>query len=151
MSQPRFPNAEAFVRPYNGVTDQAAPIARCLILSQPPSQPEPLRYGRTVMNSEAGDGGAPAKETTANPPTPAPPPPPPEPPAAAQVVVNGTRTEREIQLEADLEAERNSRKKVECDNAQLQDELHRLATPAVPPAKDRPSCRRGPLGVRAND
>ena len=88
-----------------------------------------------------------AEEKTGGQPTPAVPAP--EPPKAAEVVLNGPRTEREVQLEKDLETERSARKKIETDNAQLQDELHRLTTPAVPaPVKDRPSCRRGPLGVR---
>ncbi len=74
--------------------------------------------------------------------------------------MNGSKTEREIQLEQELQAERMSRRKIECDNAQLQDELHRLVSPAevpirpastaVPPARERTKCKRGPLGVRTN-
>jgi hypothetical protein len=107
--------------------------------------------------SEPGGGELPASRTPAElaNANPSPPPPSnPQPPAAALVVVTGERTEREVQLERELETERATRKKVECDNAQLSDELHRLATPAVPPAAKpsaRPSCRRGPLGVRTEE
>lgn len=93
--------------------------------------------------SEPGGGEVPAPNTAATE------------PQAAQVVVSGDKTEREVQLEKDLEQELGARKKIESDNAQLQDELHRLTAPPstrVPPAapKERPSCRRGPLGVRTN-
>lgn len=105
-----------------------------------------------------GGGGSPA-ETPAppanNPPSPSSPaatPPAPAPPAAAAAVLSGDKTEKELQLEKELESERSARKKVELDNAQLSDELHRAkAGPAVPPpVKQRPSCKRGPLGVRAD-
>lgn len=65
--------------------------------------------------------------------TPAPAPAPAAPPAAA-AVVNG-KTERELQLEKDLESERAARKKSETDAAYLQDENRRLKeipTPAAP-------------------
>lgn len=101
----------------------------------------------TLSEKGGGENPAPAQP-------PSPPPATPEPPAAAQVVLTGSKSEREIQLEKDLETERNARKKVECDHAQLQDELHRLTAPAPgspavpPPVRARPSCKRGPLGVR---
>jgi hypothetical protein len=105
------------------------------------------------------DGGGPVSSAAPVPkatPAEAPPPspnPPADPPPAAAVVLTGEKTERELQLEKDLEAERQSRKKVELDNAQLQDEVHRLTTPEPPapnpPApKPRPARKHGPLGIR---
>ena len=82
-----------------------------------------------------------------------PPPAPPAPPPAAEIVLTGEKTERELQLEKDLEAERQSRNKIELDNAQLQDEVHRLKSlpPSAPadPIKPRRK-KRGPLGVRTS-
>jgi hypothetical protein len=76
----------------------------------------------------------------------------PEAPAAAATVVNGDKNERVTQLAKELEDERAARKRVELDNAQLQDEVHRLTAPApapVTPQPPRPRPRkRGPLGVR---
>lgn len=62
--------------------------------------------------------------------------------------MTGQKTERELQLEKDLETERQAKKKVELDNAQLQDENHRLKTPPSPPTDPKPRRKkRGPLGV----
>jgi hypothetical protein len=80
-------------------------------------------------------------------PTPPGPTPTPEPPPAAKIVVTGEKTERELQLEKDLETERQAKKKVELDNAQLQDKVHRLSTPPAPADPPAPR-KRGPLGVR---
>ena len=102
----------------------------------------------------------PPKPPSEEPPPPAPPAPPSPPPAplaapppAAEIVLTGEKTERELQLEKDLEAERQSRKKIELDNAQLQDEVHRLKSPPPPtpadPIKPRRK-KRGPLGVRTS-
>jgi hypothetical protein len=63
-------------------------------------------------------------------------------------VVNGDKTERELQLEKDLAAERQAKKKVELDNAQMQDELHRMRTAPAPTTADPAPRKRGPLGVR---
>ena len=98
----------------------------------------------------------PPKPPSEEPPPPAPPAPPPAPPAApppaAEVVLTGEKNERELQLEKDLEAERQSRKKTELDNAQLQDEVHRLKSPPAPsPADPKPRRKkRGILGVRTS-
>jgi hypothetical protein len=62
-------------------------------------------------------------------------------------VVTGEKTERELQLEKDLETEREAKKRVELDNAQLQDKVHRLQSPPVPDDPPAPR-KRGPLGVR---
>lgn len=66
-------------------------------------------------------GGAPTEQK----PAPAPDPVPAIPPPAATGVVNG-RTENEANLERELEEERNKRKKVETDNAHLEDEVRTL-------------------------
>jgi hypothetical protein len=81
------------------------------------------------------------------------PPPPPDPPAApppvAEIVLTGEKTERELQLEKDLDSERNSRKKVELDNTQLQEQVHRLKSPPPPDAPPKPRRKkRTPLGVQ---
>lgn len=70
------------------------------------------------------------------------------PPPVAAIVVNGDKTERELQLEKDLAAERQAKKQVELDNAQMQDELHRMKTPPTPAPVNPPPRKRGPLGVR---
>jgi hypothetical protein len=105
------------------------------------------------LSPDSDGGGAPAE----NPPAPSPqeaphnaPPPSPAPPPAAQTVETGDKTEKEVKLAKELEDERAARKKVELDNAQLQDELHRATSPAVPAPRQRPSCKRGPLGVRTS-
>jgi hypothetical protein len=55
------------------------------------------------------------------------------PPPAAVVVLEGTKTEREIQLEKDLETERLARRKAETDAAYAQDEFRRLKEIPMPP------------------
>lgn len=58
-----------------------------------------------------------------------------EPPPAAVVVLNGSRTEREIALESELEKERHARRKAETEAAYTQDELAKLrAAQLLPPA-----------------
>lgn len=67
-------------------------------------------------------------------------PPPPAGPTAAGVVLTGTRTEREIDLEAELATERerhattaNEKKAREIRVAELEDELHRLKSAGLKP------------------
>jgi hypothetical protein len=62
-------------------------------------------------------------------------------PPVARVVVEASKTERELLLERDLEAEKAARKKAETDAAHAQDEVHRLTAPTPgtsPPANDKP-------------
>lgn len=56
----------------------------------------------------------------------------PPPPPAASVVATAARTEGEIKLETELESERKARKERELQICEMQDELHRLKTPAKP-------------------
>lgn len=88
---------------------------------------------RILRNASADDGrGAP-------PTLPVEPPavPPALPPPAAVVVVNGDKTERELELEGQLQTERDARKKVDLDCAQLLDENQRLKTPVPVPVKKK--------------
>lgn len=59
------------------------------------------------------------------------------PPPAAAVVIAGERTEKEVQLEKELELERQARRKAEFDAGFAQDELRRLkdVVKPVPAAK----------------
>lgn len=93
-------------------------------------------------------------------PTPAPAsPPPPDNPGtpAARIVATGERTEREIDLESELEAERTShattaaeKKAREIRVAELEDELHRLKTAgAVPPRTATPAPARAASGSKS--
>jgi len=68
----------------------------------------------------------------------------PQSPLAAKIVIEGTKTERELQLEAELETERSARKKVEMDAATLLDENRRLKTPP-PTLQPQPRHPREPL------
>lgn len=78
----------------------------------------------------------PTNPAPANPPTPSNAP---AAPPAARVVTTGTKTEREITLETDLEAERRThaqtakeKKERELRIAELEDELHKLREPPRP-------------------
>jgi hypothetical protein len=68
--------------------------------------------------------------------------PPPAPPPAATVVLNAIKSERELQFEADLEAERQAKKNREIRISELEDENHQLKsaptikTPAAPAEED---------------
>jgi len=77
-----------------------------------------------------------ADETTPKPET--------TPPPAAQTVINGDRTEKTVELAAELEKERAARKKAETESAGWQDKYQTLITaqksapaPAPAPAKAR--------------
>lgn len=91
-------------------------------------------------------------ETAQNPPPnppannlpPAPGPGGPTAPPAASTVINGTRTEREISLEAELNTEKlthaqtaKEKKDRELRIAELQDELHRLKSAPRPPLEKK--------------
>jgi hypothetical protein len=65
----------------------------------------------------AGEGGG-GNPTPGNPD--------PTPPPAGKEVIEGDRTERETQLQAELDAEREAKKKLEMDNAGLQDRIHTM-------------------------
>jgi hypothetical protein len=75
------------------------------------------------------------------PPTPTPeaPPPPPAAPPATKIVVEGSKTEREIDLERRLEAEAAARRKAETDASYYADEARRLKElqSQVPTAKHK--------------
>ena len=67
-------------------------------------------------------------------------PPAPEPPPATLIVVEGTKTEREIELERRLEEEATARRQAETDASYHADEARRLKelqsqTPAPPAGK----------------
>jgi hypothetical protein len=83
---------------------------------------------RILLNSDAGDGGNP---TPNNAPQPASPPaqpaqPPAEPPPAASAVVTGKKSEREVQLEKELEAERGKLREREIKISELEDQNFQL-------------------------
>jgi membrane protein involved in colicin uptake len=63
------------------------------------------------------------------------------PPPAAVTVLEGERTERETNLEAELATEREARRKAETDAAYAQDEARRLKavglTPTPAPKKQK--------------
>jgi hypothetical protein len=61
--------------------------------------------------------------------TPQPAPTDPTPPPAAKAVTGGTKTEREIQLEGELQQLDEEKKRLEIKNAELEDQLHTLTTP----------------------
>ena len=86
------------------------------------------------------------------PPAPATPPPaePAAPPPAAKIVVTAEKTERELQLERDLEAERKRAKDAEMLAAQKTDEFHRYKT-AVESPRPMPKAEdddEGPFGFK---
>ena len=106
----------------------------------------------------AGGGAPPADPPVADPPASDPPPPdpasrtaasdppPPDPasrtaadPPAAKIVVESTKSERETNLEAEIAAEKEARKKEQTRLAELEDENHNLKkareNPASKPAK----------------
>jgi len=69
---------------------------------------------------------------------------PPAPPPAAETVLNGAETEETVKLRAELDAEKSARKKAETLAAEKEDEVHRLKTPATPPAVARPAAKAKP-------
>jgi hypothetical protein len=75
-------------------------------------------------DSPAAGGPVPPQNDTSPPPAGAAPSP--APPPAAQVVASATRNEREVQLEAELEVERVTRKQREQRINQLEDENLKL-------------------------
>ena len=103
-----------------------------------------LMLSRHIFCAPGGDGGPGSDPSPAVPPSPAPPTPAavhsdPAPPPAATIVLNGQRTEREVQLEQELEATRTraqstaeEKKEREKRINQLEDEIHRLITPNKP-------------------
>ena len=80
------------------------------------------------------EGGGASEQPTETPAL-APQPAPAAPPAAA-AVING-KTESEVNLEKQLEEERNARKKAETDAAHLQDENFRLKQSQAEPAPEK--------------
>lgn len=98
---------------------------------------ERKNHMKRILFSPDGDGGGEAASNPTNPPTENnPPPAPPAPPPAATTVLQGTRTEREIELEKKL-------KDREIELAHVQDENHQLkqvpASPASTPAAAAPA------------
>lgn len=91
---------------------------------------------KILLDPRPGEGGGAATQSSPPEPIPAPPP---APPPAADTVLQGTRSERELQLEEDLRKERESKKKLETDVAHLQDENHRLKQVPAPPAPPQPA------------
>lgn len=102
---------------------------------------------RKLLSPDPGtEGGGPASSVPSSQPQPPPPaPPPPAPPPAATVVGNATRSEREIQLETDLETERKAKKDREVRISELEDENHRLRSvpPTTAPAAPAPEDNSG--------
>lgn len=68
----------------------------------------------------------PANPPATDPPAENPPPPAPAPPPAATTVLEGTRTERELELEKKLADEQDGRKNDQLRNMELEDENRRL-------------------------
>lgn len=89
---------------------------------------------KILFSPDPPESGAPAAPVT-QPGTPKLPP-------AAETVVKGTKTEREITLESELQTERGSHAKTakekkdrELRIAELEDELHKLKSPPTPKSK----------------
>jgi hypothetical protein len=76
----------------------------------------------------SGGGGSPGNESPNAPVVPANTPPvqTPADPAAARTVIEGTKTERELALEQQLEAEKNARKKDQTRVSELENQNHEL-------------------------
>lgn len=85
---------------------------------------------RILFNSDPADGGTPASEPTPQSnPTPPPEPtttPPAPPPPVTSVVVTGEKSERETDLERQLESEKSERKKAEMNAGIKEAELQQL-------------------------
>jgi hypothetical protein len=91
---------------------------------------------KILLDPLPGDGGGAVPSpgsTITEPPTP-----PPAAPPAATTVLQGTKSERELQLEEENKRLLDEKKKVEVKAAELEDENHRLKTPATPPAPAKP-------------
>ena len=88
---------------------------------------------KLLLSPDADAGGNPP------PPEPTPPASParPEPPPAASVVLSAARSEKEVNLEAELEAERTARKDREQRINQLEDENRQLKTVTKPAKEER--------------
>jgi hypothetical protein len=127
-----------------------------LVLSQPAFLAGDLRTSavmlRSILRSPEDNPGGGGSEQQAEPgPTgsrqPAQAPPPaspteqPDPPPAAETVNNGRKTERELALEQDLEAERLSRRKEQTRISELENENHQLKQVGREPKKPK-----GPKG-----
>lgn len=93
------------------------------------------------MAPEEGGQPQPQPETPPAPAPTAPTPAAPEPPLATKIVVEGTKTEREIELERRLEQEAEARRKAETDASYHADEARRLkelqSQRPSPPAKKK--------------
>lgn len=98
---------------------------------------------KILYSPDPGQGGDPATPSPApgqphnqSPQPAAPPAAPPTPapalPPVAETVLTGDRTERELQLIAELERERAGRRSEQTKISQLEDQLHRLTTPPEP-------------------
>ena len=87
------------------------------------------------LSSDPGEGGDPVPPAEAT--QPSSPPPPAQPPAAT-IVQNATKSEREIQLETELERVNKEKRDREIRLSELEDENHQLKSartitaPAVP-------------------
>jgi hypothetical protein len=94
---------------------------------------------KRILFSPEGSGGGgagenpPALQDTPAPTPPTPPNPPvpptapvPAPPPAATTVLDGTKSERELQLEQELATAAEAKKNLEIRNSQLEDENHLL-------------------------
>jgi hypothetical protein len=103
-------------------------------LRQPFRNVQPMK--KKLLSPDPGEGGDPANPnpspgTPVDPPQPAPPP-------AAKTVLEGTKTERELQLEEENQKLADEKKQREVRISELEDENHRLKsvptikTPAVP-------------------
>jgi hypothetical protein len=118
---------------------------------------------KRCLSPDAPEGGSPAEIPEADdPPTPRETPAPPAPPAAApapapaaapppaaRIVVNGARSEREIELEAELAEERQAHATTAADKKareqrimELEDERRRLLEPPKPVPRTDPKPKR---------
>jgi hypothetical protein len=87
-----------------------------------------------LLSPDPGEGGDPVPPGP--PPSPVTSTPPPAPPPAASTVLQGTKSERELQLEDENQKLLAEKKKVETRAAELEDENHRLKQI---PAVDQPA------------
>jgi hypothetical protein len=112
--------------------------------------PDAFMLKQILFSPDPGDGGGPSDPTPAPGATTSNPTPPPAPPPAAETVLTGIKSEREIQLETDLQKEREEKQRIESEKkdreiriSELEDENHQLKsiptikTPADPDSDAR--------------
>ncbi|HEX3626689.1 MAG TPA: hypothetical protein VH280_14845 [Verrucomicrobiae bacterium] len=99
-----------------------------------------ILYSEETSGGGGSGSGEPIGSDANNPPTPPPGNPPADPPAA-KIVIEGTKSERELALEQQLEAEKSGRKKDQIRLSELENEKHSLKQ--VPTQDKKPKGPRG--------